>query len=213
MIPDIEDVHIPGIDFDSISPAHGDDGIGVCDSCGTEYRVSDLYYLDDESGDRYCPDCYADWENPSDLDEYDTEEDAEETTVSTADTAEDYKNYTEDSLVDYTISWSRPPYSRERINKSKVPFKKAVSEILNTINSLDDSAKADYGITVSCEFIVSGRSYGAEAFYARRWPSDMYDETILRFNARSTSPTPDFVKDAGTKIANAFGAAKLAIET
>lgn len=221
-IPDIDDVHIPGVDLDTITPARGDDGLGVCDSCGTEYHIEDLYFLDDDSGDRYCSDCYADWENPTDLDEYgsdedkDDDEDKEEASpiipkTSSSEDINDYKNYTEDSLVEYRIYWSRYPYNNTEIKKTKLPFKQAVQEILKTLNELSDDAKADYGITIMCNFLApNGRD--AEAFYTHRWPSDMYDEANLRFNSRSVSPTPDFIKDAGKKVASAFGAASIKIK-
>jgi hypothetical protein len=214
-IPDIEEVTIPGIDFTSIEPAYGDDGLGVCDSCGTEYHIEDLYCLDNNSGYRYCSDCYDDWNNPADLDEYgsDVDEDEEETHVTFEASSEDlnnYRNYTEESLVGYKIYWSRYPYNSSTIARANIPFKQAVSEILEAIDGLDDALKSDYGISVSCYFLSpSGRD--AEAFYTHRLPSDMSDVAELRFNSRSVSLTPDFVQDAGKKIAEALGAASIKI--
>jgi hypothetical protein len=215
-IPYIDEVEISGLDFDMLKPAFGDDGIGVCDSCGEEALIDDLYFLDDGSGDRYCSDCYDDWEH-SGMDEEDEEDDDDDEEILVSKPAsttthnsapnpnDDYANYSEDSLVKYSIRWFN---YRDRFENSNIPFNQAIAEILKHISEL--IAEAKYGIVISCSF-TSTSQFGNEAFYIYRGISHT-DKIEIRFNARSVSPTPDFVKNAANEIAKALGSTDIRID-
>lgn len=68
-IPHITGIKIPGINFTSLSPAYGDDGIGVCDLCQKEFLFDELCY--NSYDELVCDRCYEETEdNEEDIDEH-----------------------------------------------------------------------------------------------------------------------------------------------
>lgn len=113
--------------------------------------------------------------------------------------ADDYALYTADSPVRYKIWWPNAWFDADktRYENSGIPFKQAVEEIVSIISELPREKK--FGITISCEFLLRN-TIGVEAFYLYTFAKEYKKPATLRFNTRSATPAPDFVRDAGQKI-------------
>ena len=112
---------------------------------------------------------------------------------------DEYALYTADSPVRYKIYWPNAWFDADktRYENSGIPFKQAVEEIVSIISELPREKK--FGITISCEFLIRN-TIGVEAFYLYTFAKEYKKPATLRFNTRSATPAPDFVRDAGQKI-------------
>lgn len=112
---------------------------------------------------------------------------------------DDYALYTADSPARYKIYWPNAWFDADktRYENSGIPFKQAVEEIVSIISKLPREKK--FGITISCEFLVRN-TIGVEAFYLYTFAKAYKKPATLRFNTRSATPAPEFIRDAGQKI-------------
>lgn len=117
--------------------------------------------------------------------------------------ANDYKNYTIDSPAKYQVYWPNAWYDSDKTGytNSEIPFRQAVYEILNIINKLP--AEKKFGIDIQCKFL-DGSNLDIEAFYLYNFAEEYNKPAVLRFNSRSATPAPKFVRDAGQKILDAL---------
>jgi hypothetical protein len=125
--------------------------------------------------------------------------------------ADDYANYTDESLVKYEIFWPSAwaDSDKTRYKNSDITFKQAVEEIIEIISKLP--ARKKFGITISCDFL-DVTNLGAEAFYLYTFKKEYKNPATIRFNTRSTTPAPDFVRIAGQRILDALEVTKFTIE-
>lgn len=127
--------------------------------------------------------------------------------------ADDYALYTAESPVKYKIFWPSAwaDSDKTRYENSDIPFKQAVEEIVSILSKLPQEKK--FGITISCEFLLRRTTIGVEAFYLYTFAKEYKKPATLRFNTRSATPAPDFVRDAAQKIIDILGeVAKFKIE-
>ena len=125
--------------------------------------------------------------------------------------ADDYANYTDESLVKYEMFWPSTwaDSDKTRYENSDITFKQAVAEIIEIISKLPTRKKL--GITISCVFL-DGTSLGAEAFYIYNFKKEYKRPTTVRLNSRSVSLPPDFVVNACKEIVKALEATKVKVE-
>ena len=125
--------------------------------------------------------------------------------------ANDYANYTDKSLVRYEIFWPSAwaDSDKTRYENSGITFRQAVAEIIEIISKLPTRKK--FGITIHCEFI-DVTNLGAEAFYLYTFKKEYKNPATLRFNTRSITPAPDFVRTAGQRILDMLEASNFIIE-
>lgn len=125
--------------------------------------------------------------------------------------ANDYANYTYESLVKYKIFWPSAwaDSDKTRYENSDITFKQAVEEIIEIISKLPTRKK--FGITISCDFL-DGTRFGVEAFYLYNFRKEYKRPATIRFNTRSTTPAPDFVRTAGQRILDMLEVSNFIIE-
>lgn len=124
----------------------------------------------------------------------------------------DYEQYTAESLVSYKMFWPSAWASSDktRYTNSGITFSQAIDEMLSIISKLPSRKK--FGITISCDFLVKGTRFGAEAFYFYRFDEESSWPATLRFNSRSITKAPKWVRDAGQKILDALNVTNFKIE-
>lgn len=125
--------------------------------------------------------------------------------------ADDYANYTDESLVKYEMFWPSlwADSDKTEYKNSDITFKQAVAEIIEIISKLPTRKK--FGITISCVFL-DGTWLGVEAFYIYNFKKEYKRPTTVRLNGRSVSLPPDFVVNACKEIVKALEATKVKVE-
>jgi hypothetical protein len=199
-IPNISGVNIPGINLDLGKSLDGWTGLVVCEHCDALVPEEDIHWMDDAI--MICSDCYEKY--------YEWEDDETDVPVTTTPAieysvdTEDYSLYTDESLTAYKI-YTFPVSGDEEMSEQKysIPFKTALTELITYIKKFKTQA-GFRGVTISWSFDIGKGIFNPEILYfsasvepgLRPW---------MRYNSRSKTPTPTFVKDAFKQLADAIG--------
>ena len=197
-IPNKIGINIPGIILGLGKSLDGWTGLVACTHCDALVPEDDAYWIDD---DMVCSDCYE-----KDTGSYEYEEIVASEATTSAETLvdpEDYSLYTDEALTAYKIYTFRVEGEMERREtKYNVPFKKALAELIACIKDFK-TQPGFRGLTVDWSFDIGKGIFNPEILYFNA-SVEPGQAPWMRYNTRSKTPPPAFVKDAFKQLADAM---------